>query len=47
MATSVREMCKQNFQVLNLGTISYFISGLELETNLLIEIEKDLGNAAE
>jgi hypothetical protein len=47
MSLSVRGTCTQNFQVLKLGKYSYCLSGLELETNLSIEIEKDLDNAAE
>ena len=40
-------MYTQNFQGLKLGKLHYSLSCLELETNLLIEIEKDLDNAAE
>ena len=47
MSLSVRGISTQNFQILNLGKISYFISVIELDTNLLIEIEKDLDNAYE
>jgi len=44
---SVRGICTQNFQILKLGNFSCCLSSLELETNLLIEIEKDLANTAE
>jgi len=47
VSLSVHGISTQNFQILNLGKISYFISVLELKTNLLIEIEKDLDNAYE
>jgi len=47
VSLSVRGKCTQNFQVLKLIKLSYCISGLELGTNLLIQIEKDLDNAAE
>jgi len=47
VSLSVRGLHTQNFQVLNLGKFSYCLSSLEMETNLLIEIEKDLDNAAE
>jgi hypothetical protein len=40
VSMSVRGMCTQDFQVLKLGKFPYCLSSLELETNLLIEIEK-------
>ena len=47
MSLFVCGMCTQNFQVLKVGKLSYCLSGLELKTNLLNEIEKYLDNAAE
>lgn len=47
MSLSVREIWLQNFQVVKLGNLYYSLSGLKLETNLLIDHDKVLDNAAE
>jgi hypothetical protein len=40
-------MCIENFQVLNVRKLSYEISGLNLERNLLIDKDKNAECAAE
>jgi len=44
---SIHEMWLQNFQVLKLQKLSYSLSGLNFETNLLIDNYKDLDDIAE
>ena len=44
---SIHEMWLQNFLVLKLQKLSYSLSGLEFETNLLIDNYKDLDDVAE
>jgi hypothetical protein len=47
VSLSVHGMGLQNYQVLKLQTLSFSLSGLKLETILLIDNDKDLDNVAE
>ena len=47
MSLSIHEIWLQSFQVLKLQKLPYPLSGVKLETNLLIDNYKDLDNVVE